>query len=385
MNKQENQISGQPFLQNLLSSRDLQEKLMQDCRNAALNFARALMEDEVERLAGSKFSHKSENQCHRGGTDQTRIVVGGEKVSVTRPRVRNNKGEVELSSLTRLQDQDIFDDEIKELMVRGVSSRNYEPVVKSWSDKSSIPKSNVSRAFMRASRKDLEKINTQDLSEFEFIALMIDGVEIAERTLIVVLGITPDCQKIPLGIREGDTESAVVIKDLLTSILDRNFKFHTERILAVTDGAKAIKKALRDIFADRVVVQRCWCVFRRSRPPISISFRPGISEHDAHPRSEATQELCQVLTDWRILVNFRTSGITNEIDPVCISDNAITDSVCNPSAAKVFMPFTDGKLRSDDGGSDSVSFLDKFQEISSGFLGEHRSPKIINDQQICFG
>jgi len=159
MNKQENQRSGQPFLQNLLSSRDLQEKLMQDCRNAALNFARALMEDEVERLAGSKFSHKSDNQCHRGGTDQTRIVVGGEKVSVTRPRVRNLKGEVELSSLKRLQDQDIFDQEIKERMVRGVSSRNYEPVVKSWSDKLSISKSNVSRAFMRSSRKDLEKIN----------------------------------------------------------------------------------------------------------------------------------------------------------------------------------------------------------------------------------
>ena len=258
MNNQENQRSGQPFLQNLLSGQDLQAKLMQDCRNAALNFARALMEDEVERLAGSKFSHKSENQCHRGGTDQTRIVIGGEKMSVTRPRIRNDKGEVQLSSLTRLQDQDIFDDEIKERMVRGVSSRNYEPVVKSWSDKLSISKSNVSRAFIRASRKDLEKINTQDLSEFEFIALMIDGVEIAERSLIVVLGITPNCQKIPLGIREGDTENSVVIKDLLTSIIDRNFKFHTDRILAVTDGAKAIKKALKDIFADKVVVQRCW-------------------------------------------------------------------------------------------------------------------------------
>ncbi|NUM59009.1 MAG: hypothetical protein HUU56_10280 [Bdellovibrionaceae bacterium] len=37
MNNQENQRSGQPFLQNLLSSHELQEKLMQDCRNAALN------------------------------------------------------------------------------------------------------------------------------------------------------------------------------------------------------------------------------------------------------------------------------------------------------------------------------------------------------------
>lgn len=259
MNKQENQVTGQqPVLQSLLSSRELQIKLMEDCRNAALNFARALMEEEVERLAGKKFSHKSNQQCHRGGSDQTRIIVGGEKVSVTRPRVRGRDGEVELSTLSRLQDQDIFDEEIKDRMVLGVSSRNYEPVIKSWSKKLSVSKSNVSRAFIRSSRKDLEKINTQDLSEYEFIALMIDGVEIAERSLIVALGITQDCQKIPLGIREGDTENSVVIKDLLTSIRDRNFKIHMNRILAITDGAKAIKKALKDVFGDTVVVQRCW-------------------------------------------------------------------------------------------------------------------------------
>jgi transposase-like protein len=177
---------------------------------------------------------------------------------VPRPRVRNADGEVELASLARLQDQDIFDDEIKDRMVLGASSRNYEPIVKSWSKKLSVSKSTVSRAFIRSSRKDLEKINTQDLSKYEFIALMIDGVEIAGRAEIVALGITPDCQKIPLGLREGDTENAVVIKDLLTSIRDRNFKMHTDRILAVTDGAKAIKKALKDVFDDQVVVQRCW-------------------------------------------------------------------------------------------------------------------------------
>lgn len=259
MNKQENQVFGQQsVLHSFLSSREVQAQLMEDCRNAALSFARALMEDEVERLAGKRFSHKLQSQCHRGGTDQTRIVVGGEKVSVTRPRVRNQEGEVELSTLERLQDQDIFDEEVRDRMVLGVASRNYEPAIKSWSKKLSVSKSNVSRAFIRASRKDLEKLNTQDLSSHEFIALMIDGVEIAERSLVVVLGITQNCEKIPLGLREGDTENSVVIKDLLTSIRDRNFRLHTDRILAVIDGAKAIKKALKDVFGDTVVIQRCW-------------------------------------------------------------------------------------------------------------------------------
>jgi putative transposase len=259
MNKQENQVTGQqPFLSSLLSSRELQVKLMEDCRNAALKFARALMEDEVQRLSGAKFSHKSDDQCWRGGSDRTQIVVGGEKVQVGRPRLRNRSGEVPLTTLRQLQDQDIFDEEIKERMILGASTRNYEPMIKSWSKKLSVSKSNVSRAFIRASRKDLEKINTQDLSQYEFIALMVDGVEIAEKSIIAVLGITPNCEKIPLGIREGDTENAAVIKDLLTSIRERNFKLHCDRVLAVTDGAKAIKKALKDVFGDTVVVQRCW-------------------------------------------------------------------------------------------------------------------------------
>lgn len=52
MNKQENHVIGQqPVLHSLLSGRELQTMLMEDCRNAALSLARALMEEEVERLA----------------------------------------------------------------------------------------------------------------------------------------------------------------------------------------------------------------------------------------------------------------------------------------------------------------------------------------------
>lgn len=259
MRRREETKSGQQgFLQNMMSSHDLQARLMAECKNAALKLAIELLNQEVDELSGARFSHKAEGQCWRGGSDQTRIVVGGEKLQVKRPRVRDEHGEVPLQTLERLQDQDIFDDEIRNRMVLGISSRNYEPAIKSWSDKLGVSKSNVSRAFIRSSRKDLDKINTQDLSEFEFIALMIDGVEISGKSIIAVLGITHDCQKIPLGIRLGETESSEIIKDLLNTIRDRNFKLHSDRILVVTDGAKAIKKAVKDVFGDQVLVQRCW-------------------------------------------------------------------------------------------------------------------------------
>lgn len=58
--------------------------------------------------------------------------------------------------------------------------------------------------------------------------------------------------------REGDTKNSEVVKDLLTSIQERGFTLHYERLLAVIDGAKALKKALRQVFGERVVIQRCW-------------------------------------------------------------------------------------------------------------------------------
>ena len=65
-------------------------------------------------------------------------------------------------------------------------------------------------------------------------------------------------EKLPLGLREGDTENSEVVKDLLASLQARGFTLHCERLLAVIDGAKALKKALRHVFGERVVVARCW-------------------------------------------------------------------------------------------------------------------------------
>jgi len=49
-----------------------------------------------------------------------------------------------------------------------------------------------------------------------------------------------------------------VVKDLLASLHERGFTLHCERLLAVIDGAKALKKALRAVFGERGIVARCW-------------------------------------------------------------------------------------------------------------------------------
>jgi len=218
----------------------------------------ALLEQDAEALCGQRYARKRAEQGYRGGHEQTSVVVEGAKYGIRRPRVRKNEQEVALPTLAKLQSQDLLDEQMRQRLVLGVSTRNYEQVINGYSAKLGVSRSSVSRAFVRASQKDLDAINEGKLDTHSFVALLIDSLEVGGRTVVAALGITAEMEKIPLGLREGDTENSEVVKDLLSALQERGFTLHCERLLAVIDGAKALKKALRQVFGDRVLIQRCW-------------------------------------------------------------------------------------------------------------------------------
>ncbi len=72
---------------------------------------------------------------------------------------------------------------------------------------------------------------------------------------MVALGIGIDGTKHPLGLVEGSTENATVVRALLTDLHDRSLDV-TRPTLVVIDGAKALASAVREVF-DRPIIQRC--------------------------------------------------------------------------------------------------------------------------------
>ena len=54
-----------------------------------------------------------------------------------------------------------------------------------------------------------------DLSSLDLVALMVDGIRVAEHSCVVALGITIDGTKVPLALAEGATENATVVRELL--------------------------------------------------------------------------------------------------------------------------------------------------------------------------
>jgi putative transposase len=242
-----------------LSSIDVQAMLMSRAKDAILSAAVDLLEQDMEQLCGRPFQRKSNFElCHRGGSETTSFMLDGALHSAKRPRARNADGEVELPSLAKLRDRDLLDKQMQSKLVRGVSTRNYEEVVANFANKTGISKSSVSRAFKRASQKDLDAINSSDLSKYAFVAILIDGTNVGGRMVVIAVGITSESQKIPLGLKEGETENAEVVKDLLSGLMARGFTLKTDRLLAMLDGGKALRSAVKSLWGDRVLIQRCW-------------------------------------------------------------------------------------------------------------------------------
>ena len=155
---------------------------------------------------------------------------------------------------------EVLDQLAVERMLAKLSTRRYraglEPVGSRVEQAATgTSRSAVSRRFVAATEHALAELLAQDLTALDLVALLVDGVKVAEHCCVVALGITIDGTKVPLGLAEGATENATVVTDLLAGLRDRGLEV-TRPVLVVIDGAKALRRAVSDVF-DHPVIQRC--------------------------------------------------------------------------------------------------------------------------------
>ncbi len=86
--------------------------------------------------------------------------------------------------------------------------------------------------------------------------MFVDGFDFAGHTMVGALGVTSDGTKVPLGVVEGSTENATVVRHLVTGLRDRGLDA-SEGVLFVLDGGKALKTAVTNVFGAHAVIARC--------------------------------------------------------------------------------------------------------------------------------
>lgn len=242
--------------QNLISHEEIRSMLALELKESALNLVKDLFQAEITELCGELFQRKNDELFHRAGTNPGSILLKGQRIKLTKPRIKNNKKEVELNSYSALRSYDLLQDRVMGHMLHGVSTRDYNKLIEEVSGGVGLSKSSVSRVFKKGSIKSLEEINSRDLSKYHFLTVMIDGIEFGGKMLIVALGITESMQKLILGLRLGDTENSEVCIDLLNSIIERGFPTN-KKYLFVLDGSKSLRKAVVKVFGEDTSIQRC--------------------------------------------------------------------------------------------------------------------------------
>jgi len=72
--------------------------------------------------------------------------------------------------------------------------------------------------FIERIRTALGELMGRRLEDVRLAVMMLDGLEIADRTHVVALGISTEGVKIPLGLWEGSTENATPARPLLADL-----------------------------------------------------------------------------------------------------------------------------------------------------------------------
>jgi transposase-like protein len=226
-----------------------------------------LVDAEVTDVAGPKGRHDADRAAYRHGTEDGKVTLGGRRIGVRRPRVRtvaDHNGverEVRLESYDTFASVDLLADHMVASMLAGLSGRRYvsalepvgEPVEASSSGTS---QSAVSRRFITATAERLAEFRSRPLDDQRWLICFVDGFDFAGHMMIGALGVTAEGTKVPLGVVEGSTENASVVRHLITGLRDRGFDA-SAGTLFVLDGGKALKAAVTSVFGDHAVIARC--------------------------------------------------------------------------------------------------------------------------------
>lgn len=259
---------------------------------AGLEYVGAVLEEERTELCGLRYQHDPQRRALRAGAVTSSLTLGGRRVGIQRPRVRSLEDqELTLPSWRTWSARDPLSQRAMEQMVLGVSTRRYARSLEPLPEEvrvGGVGKSAVSKRFVLGTERKLAELMRRDLSGLELVALMIDGVHFADHVVLTAVGIDRDGAKHPLGLREGATENASACRALLTDLIERGLN-PNRAILVVLDGAKALRKAVLEVFGDRALIHRCHAHKKRNVLE-ALPQRMRGSVHSAMNQAYATRD-----------------------------------------------------------------------------------------------
>jgi len=188
------------------------------------------------------------------------VYLKERKLKVRKPRLRKKSGgaqaEVAVPAYEAMQNPTGMGSRMLEILLEGVSTRQYGAVIPKMADTVGVSKSSVSRAAIQASEAQLERLLNRRFDDLDLLIIYLDGMHFGEQCVIGAVGVDDQGRKHVLGLQEGATENAAAAKDLLEDLVRRGVTPERRRLFVI-DGSKALRAAINAVFGSASLVQRC--------------------------------------------------------------------------------------------------------------------------------
>lgn len=246
-----------PLLDLITNTESAVDELIELAGRATIEAVLILSAREV---AGDKQPGKKAGLIGWHGRQKGVVPLAERKLRVEKPRLRRKgKGpgqEVQVPAYEAMLMNSALGRRVLEILMRGVSSRNYQDVLPEMAQTVGVSKSQISREFLQASEASLKELCERRFDQQDILVIYLDGVQFGQIHVIAALGVDSEGYKHVLGLREGASENATVVTDLLKDLVARGID-PEKRYLFVIDGSKALRSGIDSVFGSANPVQRC--------------------------------------------------------------------------------------------------------------------------------
>jgi transposase-like protein len=235
-------------------------------RDRVRSFIEEMVEQELAAALGrERYARSADSKGYRNGTRERQLTgsFGAVAISVPRGRVTAEDGGTREWRSAALPRYARMTRQVEALIagayLAGTNTRRVKRALGALF-KGAVGKDVVSRTWRKV-KGDCEAWARRDLSGEDVVRLILDGTVVRVRldrrvtsiSLLVVLGVRRDGQKVLLAVRNMGGESEAAWRDVLDDLIARGLQ--TPQFLII-DGAAGLERALAALWPD-VPTQRC--------------------------------------------------------------------------------------------------------------------------------
>ncbi len=245
-----------PFLALICNAEQAVDEVIKVIGKAAVE---AILLLSAQQVAGPKQPGKAKDINWHGWQPGV-VSLAERKLRIEKPRLRRKgKGagtEVPIPAYEAMAANSRITSRILEILMKGISTRNYKEILPEMAETVGVSKSQISREFVAASEEQIKALCERRFDDVDILAIYLDGIQFNDCHVIVALGVDSGGCKHVLGIREGASENKQVVMDLLTDMVERGVGPDRLRLFVI-DGSKALRQAIDAVYGSKNPVQRC--------------------------------------------------------------------------------------------------------------------------------